>query len=159
MHNTYLDLPVKGHVRTKDNGEIFWNCCVWKFRNRQRHRDYMLCFLNGQYIVTSQPIKCRCQLSPPPPTSYCQCQYTHCSKKTMGFLTRREASRCSLFYSVLNVKEKLSKNFFKRFLTCRKEHKIPMNFTSIFYQAQLSDKVLDSWKKIGFSCRSQNVTK
>ena len=56
-------------------------------------------------------------------------------------------------FSVLFCTEcqrKAIQKFLRRFLTCRKEHKIPMNFTSIFYQAQLSDKVLDSWKKNWF---------
>ena len=98
-------------------------------------------------------------ITPPPPTSYCQCQYTHCSKKTMGFLTRREASRCSLFYSVLNVKEKLSKNFLGDFLRAERSIKFPWVSRLFSIKPSYQTKCWIHGKKIGFSCWSQNVTK
>ena len=94
-----------------------------------------------------------------PISSYCQCQYTHCSKKTMGFLTSRESSRCSLFYSVLNVKEKLSKNFLGDFLRAERSIKFPWISRLFSIKFSYQTKCWIHGKKIGFSCRSQNVTK
>ena len=94
-----------------------------------------------------------------PISSYCQCQYTHCSKKTMGFLTCREASRCSLFYSELNVKEKLSKNFLGDFLRAERSIKFPWISRLFSIKFSYQTKCWIHGKKIGFSCRSQNVTK
>ena len=122
--NTYLDLPVKEHVRTK------WGDILKLIQEQTETQGLHAVF--SEWSVHCDLTTNQMQVStitPPshhrPISSYCQCQYTHCSKKTMGFLTNREASRCSLFYSVLNVKEKLSKNFLGDFLRAERSIKFP----------------------------------